>query len=292
MLLISWDIFLVLCIKPKSWRKASVPRLPFSSSPGSLCLHDDAGLPSEEEEKSNLPECSGIFFSHLKVNFKFSWLFPSHTENLQGLTLPHCITLLVIGLPQQLVTKQFCSVGESSFWLRQLLTDLCSNSDISLSQRDQQSKETEINGKTWSLKLLGRLERVSFRGLFHFASLLPLPEITPCFFSAFTLRHSPEKPIWGTTGQQYWHTASHSTSLIQKIHLWAGARTLVMGPGGSDGVCLHLGHMLQNEVLLNVLENQDRPRGRSELTHSLTLFHTLHTACVRTAPLTHCSSSV
>lgn len=92
------------------------------------------------------------FFSHLSVHFIFSQLFPSHTENLQGLslTLPHCITHPGDGSSQAVCDKALYSVGEISFWLTELLTDLCSDSksDIPLSQRGQQPEETEINGKS------------------------------------------------------------------------------------------------------------------------------------------------
>lgn len=134
--------------------KAAVP---FSS--GSLsCSCDDAGLPSKKKEKSNLLECPGNF-SHTSVSIlNFPSSFHLTQKICRASIQPITVLTLVMGLPWQLVTKLFCSVGKSSFWLRELLTDLCSDSqsDIPLSQRGQQPEETEINGKTWALQLLGR----------------------------------------------------------------------------------------------------------------------------------------
>lgn len=135
------------------WWKWNCPRSAIPLSPDSLsCLHDDVGLPSKKEEKSNLPECPRNF-SHTSVFILYS---PSSFHLTQkicraSVSLYHiALLILVMGLPRQFVTKQLYSVGEISFWLTELLTDLCSDSksDIPLSQRGQQPEETEINGKS------------------------------------------------------------------------------------------------------------------------------------------------
>lgn len=159
-----------VCI-PKLFGKCPKAAIPIS--PGSLsCSRDDAGLPNKKE-KNNLLEHPGNFSHTSELILNIPSFFHLTQKICRASLYLIALLILVMGLSWQLVKKQFYSVGESSFWLRELFTDLCSNSksDIPLSQKGQQSEETEINGKTWSLQLLGRLEGVSFKEVYSLLHL-------------------------------------------------------------------------------------------------------------------------
>lgn len=80
----------------------------FPISSGFLAHQDGgAGLPSSREEKSNLPQASRGFFSHLNVHLKFSSSFLL-AQKLCRVSVSFCLItllILVMGLLRQLVTK-------------------------------------------------------------------------------------------------------------------------------------------------------------------------------------------
>lgn len=178
----------------------------------------------------------GNFFSYLRVHFKYSQLFPSHTENLQGLTLPHCIAhpgdgSLLAACDKAIlfcVGKLFLTERAAHWSLLKFQVWHLIVSERSGVWRNRNKWEDLITAAAWEVGG-GQLQG----SLFPCCISAPTARDSSLLFSfhpkRWKLRHSPKKPIWRIAGQHHWHTASHSTSPIQKIYLTT--RTLLMGSG-------------------------------------------------------------